>query len=237
MTDLLAATAELVGVPSLSHARGGPGRPGGRTPARLRLARRHPPRRQRGGPHVPRLPATPGAGRPSRHGPAERQRGAQTRGRHPVGHRGGRHEGRAGGDAGPGGRHAGTLDGPDLVLLCLRGGGSGRQRAVGSCGGTGPISWPETPPFWASPRGPWWRRAARAPCGCVSRCGACGPTRPAPSPAATPSIGSGPCWRRWRPGRVGSSSSTDVPTPSSSRRWRSRGEWRRTSCPTRPASP
>ena len=112
--------------------------------------------------------ATAGAGRPSRHGPAEPQRGAQGRGRHPVGRRRGRHEGRAGGDAGPGRRHPGPVDGPHLVLLRLRGGGAGRQRAAGAVARSGRSSWPGTPPFWASPPGPWWRPVARAPCGCGS---------------------------------------------------------------------
>ena len=107
------------------------------------------------------------------------------------------------------------------------------QRPPRALGTTDPNSWPVTPPSSANRPTRWSRPDARARCGYASACAACGPTRRAPSPAATPSTAWRLCSNGWPAGRDGRWSSTGAPTQSSSRSWWSKGESRATWSPTR----
>ena len=200
------------------------------------LARGRARRGQRGGPDRPRTPAPGAAGRPPRHRPAgRRERGAPDRGRHPVGGGLGRHEGRPGRHARPGRDHPRAGGGRHLVLLRLRGGGPGVSGLR--------HLWEHRPDLLAGdaailgePTG--GRGGGRLPghdAGPHLAGRACGPTRPGPSPGATPSTGWPRCWTPWPATRADGRCSTAASTPSSSRRWRSTGGWPATWCPTRPA--
>ena len=128
MTDLLALTRDLVAIPSESHAEGGArrlarGRAGRRPVARHRAGRRQP-----GGPHRPGPGHPRAARRPHRHRSGQRQRGPPHRGRHPVGARLHRHEGRPRGDARARPHRRAARRRRHLRLLRRRGGGRGPQR-------------------------------------------------------------------------------------------------------------
>ena len=141
---------------------------------------------------VARPRPAPRPGRPPRHGAGQREPGAEARGRHAVGARRVGHEGRPGRHARAGHERCASprSTSPGASTPARR--SAAPTAAWSSSGRSGPSSWRGTPPSSASRPVRWSRRAARAPCGCRSRCAACGPTRPAPSRAAMPSTG----WRR-----------------------------------------
>ena len=222
-------------VPSVSRQRGGDRRPGATTALRacpwLEVERV-------GDNVVARTDAgprpAPGAGRAPRHGAAGRQRGAEARGRHAVGRRRVGHEGRPRRHARPG--HAPCSEPAVDVTWCFY-----AREEIGRDDSGLLELWQARPELLAGDAAVLGRADQRAGRGrlpghdagahhAARRAGPHGPPlhgpqrHPSPGPAAAAGGATGQgarsCW-------------TGAPTPSSSRWWRSRAEWRPTSCPTR----